>query len=411
VRPDVIVVGAGPAGSVAALVLARAGARVRLVDRSDFPRDKLCGDTLNPGALAILDRLPVGAAVRRRALTITGMNVTGPGSASVPADYPRGFTGAAIVRRDLDALLLEAALSAGAAFTARVHVRAPAFDTAGAVCGVVAADRELTAKIVIAADGRRSTLASALGLARVPASPRRWAFGGYFERVDDLTSRGEMHIRRDGYIGVAPLPGGLVNVCVVRDERCFRLKAEATSDRASAFSRKMIPVASSFSRQIIVDAIASDPRLRDRFSRARQVGPVAALGPLAVDACASGCHGLLLAGDAGGFVDPMTGDGLRFALRGGELAAAAALDELASGVPAFRELHAARAREFSGKWRLNRALRSLVASPRGVSIAASLASLWPAPVEYLVGIAGDVPVAARTAGCGAEPCGPRLREP
>ena len=54
---DVLVVGAGPAGSIAALVLARAGVRVRIADRARFPRDKLCGDTLNPGTLSILDRL------------------------------------------------------------------------------------------------------------------------------------------------------------------------------------------------------------------------------------------------------------------------------------------------------------------------------------------------------------------
>ena len=74
--------------------------------------------------------------------------------------------------------------------------------------------------------------------------------------------------------------------------------------------------------------------------------------------------GLLLAGDAAGFVDPMTGDGLRFALRGGELAAHAALDELASGRPAFARLAALRRREFSTKWRINRALRVMVGSPR-----------------------------------------------
>ena len=393
--------GAGPAGSIAALILARAGVTVRLLDRSAFPRDKLCGDTLNPGALSILDRLGAGSAVRQRALPITGMTVTGYISpmrrATVSASYPADLNGVAILRRDLDALLVEAAVDAGADFTPNVHVRGPLMGTNGSsITGVVTsaagATDHLDAKVVIGADGRRSTLAFALGLASFPASPRRWAFGTYFEGVDGLTSCGEMHVRPDGYIGVAPLPGGLANVCVVRE--LFRLKAEATSMPEVTSTAEATPdVASGFSRKIISEAIDSDPDLRERFARARQVAGVTSLGPLAVDARAAGCPGLLLAGDAAGFVDPMTGDGLRFALRGGELAAAAALDELASGTPSFTALHAARVREFSSKWRVNRALRSLVASPLGVSLAASLAARWPAPVEYLVGLAGDVSIA------------------
>ena len=96
---DVLVVGAGPAGAIAALVLARAGARVHLLDRSRFPRDKLCGDTLNPGSLSILDRLGISAPIRARAEAVTGMLVTGPG-AHVAADYPDGLCGASISRRD-----------------------------------------------------------------------------------------------------------------------------------------------------------------------------------------------------------------------------------------------------------------------------------------------------------------------
>ncbi|HXH23943.1 MAG TPA: FAD-dependent monooxygenase, partial [Vicinamibacterales bacterium] len=85
---DVLVVGAGPAGSIAALLLARAGVRVRLLDREAFPRDKLCGDTVNPGALAVLDRLGVGARVRAHALPISGMTLTGPGGIAVTGEYP-----------------------------------------------------------------------------------------------------------------------------------------------------------------------------------------------------------------------------------------------------------------------------------------------------------------------------------
>lgn len=371
---DALVVGAGPAGSMAALVLARAGATVRLIDRARFPRDKLCGDTLNPGSLSILDRSGTGDLVRAQAQMVSGMIVTGPG-ARVAADYPHGLRGASITRRDLDDILLNAALRSGAHFDPLVTVREPIVNERGRVAGVRVnsshGDCAIRARVVIAADGRGSRLAARLELSSYAKRPRRWAFGAYFTGVTGLTSRGEMHIGRDGYIGVAPLPGGLTNVSVVRDDR-------------------RLPLPQSDQQAFVRSVLASDRELRERFAGAMQVSRVSVLGPLAIDARASGCAGLLLAGDAAGFVDPMTGDGLRFALRGGELAAHAALEELASGRPMFGALGAARAREFSAKWRINRALRSIVGSPRALEAAAMISRRWSSPVEYLIGVAGDI---------------------
>ena len=371
-----LVVGAGPAGAIAALVLARAGVHVRLVDRSYFPRDKLCGDTLNPGALSILDRLGLGERVRAQSIPIPGMVVTGPGGARVACDYPAGLAGAAIPRRDLDATLVDAALAAGVEFTPSVRVQGVLTEGDSRVAGVRIGGRgdRIGARIVVAADGRRSKLAFALRLTRFAAAPRRWAFGAYFTDVDGVTPRGEMHVRTNGYTGIAGLGGGITNVCVVRE----------VDARGEEHIRP---------GEVISRALAGDPELCERFARARQVSAVASLGPLAVEARAAGCPGLLLAGDAAGFVDPMTGDGLRFALRGGELAAQAALVELQTGIPAHRRLYARRRREFSGKWRVNRALRALVASPGGVRLAAALSASWPLPVQYLIGVAGDVPLA------------------
>ncbi len=197
--------------------------------------------------------------------------------------------------------------------------------------------------------------------------------------VDGLTTCGEMHIRLDGYIGIAPLPGGVTNVCVVRE-----LASPFRAQRAEGDT-------------LIESAIAADPVLRERFARARLVTGVTALGPLAVESRGVGIGGLLLAGDAAGFIDPMTGDGLRFAIRGAELAAEAAQRELATGRASFRELSAARRREFAGKWRVNRALRAIVASPHGVRVASALASWWRMPIQTLITIAGDVAVARRAA--------------
>src|SRR3977135_3400817 len=95
---DVVIVGAGPAGAVAATILARAGARVRLVDRATFPRDKLCGDTINPGTFALLERLGMAEAFVARSLAIGGMVVTGEGRV-IEAPYPDGLRGHALLRR------------------------------------------------------------------------------------------------------------------------------------------------------------------------------------------------------------------------------------------------------------------------------------------------------------------------
>jgi flavin-dependent dehydrogenase len=146
---------------------------------------------------------------------------------------------------------------------------------------------------------------------------------------------------------------------------------------------------------MMAEALSIDPVLAERCRGAAPVGPASILGPLAVDCTASGCPGLLLAGDAAGFIDPMTGDGLRFALRGGELAAHAALAELATGRPAHRDLSSSRRREFAAKWRFNRALRHLVSSPRAVRLAARVSSYWPFPFEALVAVAGDLRLAER----------------
>src|SRR5438445_102707 len=120
---DVLIVGAGPAGSVAGAILARAGARVRLIDRAAFPRDKLCGDTVNPGALAALRRLNLLGDLETRGLAVSGMVVTGEGGVVIDGRYPRGLYGRAIVRRDLDALLLGRAIAAGCEFEECVAAR------------------------------------------------------------------------------------------------------------------------------------------------------------------------------------------------------------------------------------------------------------------------------------------------
>lgn len=368
---DVVIAGAGPAGAVAALVLARAGARVIVFDRARFPRRKLCGDTVNPGALALLRRLGLGAAAG--SFVIPGVVVTGDRGLRIAGDYGNGITGRAILREHLDQALVHAAASAGARI--EEEVRVVGVTSAGhQIDGLTLRARSgltapVRARIVIAADGSYSRLTRSVGVARLAAAPRRWAVGAYFTDVAHASAFGEMHIRRTKYIGVARLPGGLTNVCVV------------SSDRRSLRDPALL----------LSETIRAEAVLRDRFVDARRVVPPILLGPLAVDCSAAGLPGLLVAGDAAGFVDPMTGDGLRFTIRGAELAAEEALRALEHGcADAHQRLQARRRREFSAKWRFNRALRSLLRVPSGVSAAERAASVLPWLAEHAIRYAGDI---------------------
>ncbi len=371
---DVLIAGAGPAGAIAATILARAGARVLVFDRAEFPRQKLCGDTLNPGALAVLDRLGLECATGG-SLPLAGMIVTGDEGVRVEGRYD-SVCGRALGRRELDGALVMAAAGAGARIEQGVLVQGAIVDSSGhepeiaglAVKGRDARSLHVTARLVIAADGRYSRVARGLGLSRSAVRPRRWAVGGYFENVSSMTAFGEMHVRAGHYLGVAPLPNRVTNACLVTP----------TLDGRSP-------------KDLLIAALLGDAQLRGRFADARMIAEPICLGPLAVDCDVAGAPGLLLAGDASGFVDPMTGDGLRFALRGAELAAGEALHALEHGTAsAHVRLLAARRREFSAKWRFNRTMRWLVGYPGTVRAAGYGAAVLPQLLRHAIRYAGDI---------------------
>src|SRR4029079_127158 len=190
----------------------------------------------------------------------------------------------------------------------------------------------------------------------------------YFENVAGMTQFGEMHVRRTHYMGVAPLAKGITNACVVTPNLAGRSPA-----------------------QVLISALKADAQLRDRFSDARIVTAPICLGPLSVDARAAGARRLLLAGDAAGFVDPITGDGVRFAIRGAELAAREALDALEHGPDAAHvRLLASRRREFAAKWRFNRTMRWIVTYPAAVRACEYGVSMVPRLLQEAIRSAGEV---------------------
>jgi flavin-dependent dehydrogenase len=293
---------------------------------------------------------------------------------SIAGAYPGGCRGRAVERRRLDPWLLGLAIDSGATFEGGVVVRHVVVGDRR-VEGIAAAGsdpastRQIEATVTIAADGRASATGRSAGLTRYRATNRRWAFGGYATGVVGAPDWGEMHVRSHLYVGVAPVGPGRFNVCAATGRR---------------------PVGQT-PREVLERVLADDPALADRFAGATFEPGVRAIGPLGVEAMSPGRPGLLLAGDAAGFVDPMTGDGLHLALRGAVLAATEASRVLEDGdhEGAVRRLARARRDAFGAKLRFNRTLVRLTASPTGVAVAARVASAAPAIVRWLVARAGD----------------------
>lgn len=377
---DVVIAGAGPAGALAACLLARAGARVVLIDRSRFPRPKLCGDTLNPGAVALLARHFDLAPLRARATPIAGMLLSGPGPVVVRGCYDSGATGLGVSREVLDAWLVGEATRAGATLMDAVTVTGPAIGADGQLTGVwvrhaSGARAQVSAGMTLGADGRRSRLGEACGLSRCAARPRRWAVGAYFEGVTELSPFGEMHVRDGHYLGVAPTADGRANACLVQPQ----------APGAAGWAK---PDA------LLASRLRADPVLGPRFTGAVASTRVSVLGPLAIETRTPGCAGLLLLGDAAGFVDPMTGDGIRLALAAAEIAAATVVDVLhgrSDAATAYRHYGRALDAAIGRKRTFNRAMRGLVSSPRRVAVAARVARVWPAALRAAITYAGDVP--------------------
>jgi geranylgeranyl reductase family protein len=376
----VLVVGGGPAGSSTATSLARAGVDVVLVDRARFPRPKPCAEYLSPEASRILDSMEVLAAVESTgAAQLKGVLVRAPNGATIRGEFVAGHSytpyrerGLSVRREVLDKVLIDAARGSGAAVHEGTRVTGLVRQAAG--YEVVIGDERIRAQLVIGADGLHSVVARRLGLTRAALWPRRLALVTHYEGVANIGDLAEMHVERDGFVGIADVGHGLTTVAMVVPAR----RAREIAGNKEAFLEQWL---------------GAKPHLAPRFARARRVSPVRATGPFASQARRAWTQDALLVGDAADFFDPFTGEGIYAALHGGELAAAAAIDALSvdrsKRSTALASYDSARRRAFGGKWVVERVIAAVVASPWLINRAARTLERRRDMADLLIGVTGD----------------------
>jgi flavin-dependent dehydrogenase len=388
---QVIVIGGGPAGASTAWHLAALGLDVLVLDRARFPRDKACAECVSPEAARILDAMGALPEVEAAAARHAGMLVRAPSGDVIHGEYVaahgfRGYRdrGFGIRRRVLDALLLDRARARGVRVQdgARVVDVLRAGGTRGPAVGVRVLDadgatRDLHATLVVGADGLRSLVARRMDLVGRLRWPRRLAFQAHVRGITGVGALGEMHVERDGFVGIADVGGGVANVAMVAPARVARRGLEEHGSPAA-----------------FMDAwLRRAPQLAPRFAAAERVGPVRATGPFASHARRAHAPGVALVGDAADFFDPFTGEGIYSALRGGELlapyAAEAARADGARAARALRRYDAERRRAFRGKWTVERLIGLAVAHPLLIDRAARSLSQRRDLADLLVGVAGD----------------------
>jgi geranylgeranyl reductase family protein len=335
---DVAIVGSGPAGATCAAFCAAAGLRTLVIERAKFPREKVCGDCLNPSCWPVLERLGVAGAVRAaphgklRAVEFIGVN-----GRSIIAPLPAAENGEIAIRRSIfDEILLRAARALGV----EVREGETLLSLKQNNDWELATDHSaVAARVLVAADGRNSTVAQLQGLSP-RRMPERVALQTHVPMPPEFGDRVVMQLLAEGYSGQAPVGDGLLNLCLVsRPNDLPEIKRWAEN----RFGLE-----------------ANHPW--------RTVTPLrrAALPPIA--------RGLFLIGDAARVVEPFTGEGIYYALRSGELAAAAIARGTVKARATFRREHAAM---YRGRLWVNRLARAAVVRPRFGSALLEIARLEP----------------------------------
>jgi flavin-dependent dehydrogenase len=319
---DVIVIGAGPAGSTVSALLARAGIRVLLLEKSRFPREKLCGEFISPECLSVFDHLGVTERMfDAGAEIIEEWTLFAPDGRGVKAPMEWIADGhnhaIGLSRAQMDSILLNNAREAGADAREGFHV-SPRFRRENGMsfiegrAGAEIVER-FSAPITIDASGRNGVFSRyASQKTSYLASSRLFGCKVHLRGVEGMRGIGELFFFSDGYGGMSGVENDRTNLCFITTEATLR---EAKGDREKLLDLTM----------------RSNPAARRRLRDVVIDGEWQGAGPITYGRRRS-MPGVISIGDAGAFIDPFTGSGILLALSGAELAAEVISQALAEGV-------------------------------------------------------------------------------
>ncbi len=375
-RFDAAIVGAGPAGSSAAVFLARRGYSVALVEKQRFPREKLCGDFLNPANWEIFEKLGIeDALLSLPHQKIGSFRMSTPSAAakiSFPSQNGRRDFGIGLKRSLFDDLLLRLAEKEGVAVKESrklTHLSRDGSAWALTTENSGAAEK-IYARLLIGADGRNSRVAHRLGAALPGEAAGRFVgFQLHLRNCRDIDGEVQIHLFPGGYGGLVGLGEGMANLC-------FIVEKNIAGENPSVES-------------LLRKHLYRNSRFEAALGASEIVGEARSVYPVYFSPRRSFGDGFLLAGDAARVTEPITGEGVYFALKSGELAAAAAGSALQRGDFSARQLSSydSACRKALGRRQgINRVIRAVIHRPYWVRLLIGLSRKNNFPISRLVNL-------------------------